>query len=69
MLYYLMENQFIHLPNILHLPVCVTFLEKIKIPKRPCVLKFCSECSRVFVIYAEMNDKDDENLPLIIFNH
>ena len=70
MFYYLTENQFIHVPKILHLPLCVTFLKNISIfPKWSCVLNCCSECTGVFVLDAEMNDEDDANIPFIQIHH
>ena len=66
MLYYLVENQFIHVPKMLHFPVCVTFLKNISsLPKCSCVLNCCSECCVVFVTDVENNDKYDVDLPFI----
>ena len=33
------------------------------------VLNVCSECPRVFIIDAEMNNKDDVDIALILFHH
>ena len=48
MSYYLVENQFIHMPKMMHFPVWVTFLKISSFPKWSCVLHCCSECPGVF---------------------
>ena len=69
MLYNLMENQFIHVSNILQLPVSVNSLKKNKLPNWSCLLNCCIECADVFVPDAEINDKDDVNFPFILFQY
>ena len=55
-LYYLMDNKFIHMPKILHFPVIVTLLKNISsLPKWLYVIYCCSECPVDFVAGAEMN--------------
>ena len=67
-LYFLTENQFIHVLNILHFPVCVTFPEKmINFTNQLCVLNCCSECNGEFFSGAEMNGEKDVDLPFIYF--
>ena len=45
------------------------FPEKdIKFSKCSYVLNYCSECTGLFVIDAEINDEDDTNIPFIIFH-
>ena len=66
MLYCLMENKFIHVPNMLYLSVCVTFLTNISnFPKWSCVLICCSECPICFVPDVEINCEEDVNIPFI----
>ena len=65
MLYYLVENQFIHVPKMIYFPVCVTFLENISNCQSVRVLNCCRECRGVFVTYVEINDKDYADIPFI----
>ena len=70
MLYFLTDNKSTRLQNMLHFSVCVTFLKIISsLPKCSCVLNCCIKCPGVFVPDAEMNDKDDADLPFIRFHH
>ena len=69
MLYYLTDNKFIHVPKILHLPLCETLLKIYQVENLSWVLNCCSECPSIFVPDAEINDEDDAYLPFIWFHH
>ena len=53
MLYYLMENQFIHVSNMLHFPVCVTFLKNISSFQSGHVYKIVAVNFLVFLLLVQ----------------
>ena len=70
MLYYRMENQFIHVQKMLHLPVYVTLLKiYIKLPNWSFVFNHFSGFPGVFVSDEEMNGENYDNLLFIRFQH
>ena len=66
MFYYLMENQFFHIPKYSAFDSMCDFPGKdIKLPKWSCALNFCSEFHGVFVPNEEINDEGDLDLPFV----
>ena len=66
-LYYLMENLFIHVLNMLNLQLCIPVLNSFW-TNWSCVLNVCSECSSVFFPDTEMTVDEDMELLFILLN-
>ena len=68
MLYYLTDNKLIHVPKMLHFPVCVTFLKIYQVAKVIICVKFLQRMSQCFFTGTEMNNEDDMDIIFILFH-